>query len=71
YCRDKSIRRELKREIKSPYEDPGLSVKAWKWLSDADKRRNINHNRSKRKILRLIQELRHLQFIIVFFNKLR
>ena len=49
YCRDKSIRRELKREIKSPYEDPGLSLKAWKWLSDADRRRNIKHNRSKRK----------------------
>lgn len=49
YCRDKSIRRELKREMRSPYEDPGLSLKAWRWLSDADKRRKIKHNHSKRK----------------------
>lgn len=49
YCRDKSIRRELKREIKSPCEDPGLSLKAWRWLSDADRRRKIKHNRSRRK----------------------
>lgn len=48
YCRDKQIRKELKKEMESPYEDLQLSFEASRWFI-ADKRRKTKHNRSKRK----------------------
>lgn len=50
YCRDRSIRRELKQELKSPYEDICLSAKASGWfVSGKWNRRNRKLNRTKRK----------------------
>ncbi len=50
YCRNKAIRRELKREMKSPYADLCLSADASSWflLSNHNNRRK-RQNRSKRK----------------------
>ena len=76
YCRDKKIKRELKQQMNSPEEDLCLSVEADRWLMfESEKRKNVRHNRSKRKrayrLEKRYEELCRLSEVHKWLNRIK
>ena len=76
YCRDKKIKRELKQQMNSPGEDLCLSVEADRWLMfESEKRKNVRHNRSKRKrayrLKKRYEELCRLSEVHKWLNRIK